>query len=154
MRYLALLLLSFPYAVPAGDECPLYGYWKSNEQLTLESFASAKNKTKKQEEIFGSGFFGKLVVFIECHQFTSALEGWIETTPYELVSANESEVVIEYLEFPSDKESSIKKAYLSQNGECYSIPISGGQFMEYFCKSNVKAYNKALQPTANASAEF
>ena len=154
MRYIAILFFIIPQIVTANEDCPLYGYWKSNEKLTLESFAKAKDKTKKQEELFGSNFFGRLVNFIECKQFTYALEGWSETTSYELISANESEVVVKHIEFPGDDEPTIIEAHLSEDGNCYSIPINGGQFMEYFCKSDEEAYNKALQPTADTSAEF
>lgn len=148
MRVLLIIIMLVPSLGFAGQNCPLNGYWKSHEKKTLESLSKAKNVTEKQQKIFGSDFFGKLVMFVECGQFTSALEGWGETTRYETISTTRDKVVIQYIEFPDDKDPTEKEIHL--HGGCYSVPINGGQFREYMCSSSQSAFNKQRNTDSGA----
>jgi len=141
MRNTALiLLLSLPGLVLA-EGCPLNGYWKSNEAMTLASFGKAKNVTLKQKELFSNRFFGKLYIYTECDKFITVMDDWIETSQYKLVSAEGNSVKISYIEYPDDSSPTMKEAVFE--GECYSVPVNGGQFREYFCPVTEQEYNKA-----------
>lgn len=150
MKYLLILIMFASVSAYASGECPLNGYWQSNEKMTVESLYSSKTTTQNQREILGKDFFGKLVVFIECNQFTSALDGWSETTEYEIVSIGKDQLVIRYIEFPDDIKPTDKEIQI--HGNCYSIPINGGQFREYMCKSSKAAFNKQRNSDSSADA--
>lgn len=129
--------------------CPLEGYWKSDEGKTLSSFRQAKNATPKQKELFKNNFFGKLYMHIECKKFTSVMDGWIETTTYDLVSSSSKSVTIRY---SSELEGEVVRE-ATIDGDCYSLEVNGGQFEEYFCPVSEKAYNKAVKFAQQFQAE-
>jgi hypothetical protein len=143
MNKLVTILLLIPSLVFAGENCPLNGYWQSDEKQTLESVYGSANRTKKQIALFSNGIFVKLVVKIECGQFTSVLEGWRETSPYEIIKQGNNKLTISYIELPDDEVPTTKEIHL--HGECYSVPIIGGQFREFMCKSNKETFNQALK---------
>ena len=145
MNKLVATLLLFPCIALAGETCPLNGYWQSDEKQTLESFYNSANKTEKQIELFSKGFFGQLVVKIECGQFISALEGWSETTPYEIIEKGNNKLTISYIELPNDEVPTKKELHL--HGQCYSVTVIGGQFREFMCKSTKETFNQQLHRT-------
>ncbi len=140
MKYLTYILIIVSFSVSAKENCPLNGYWKSNEAMTLESFSKLNNVTKKQKEILGNDFFVKMYVFIECEQFTTVMDDWKETSPSQIVSVDKDSIKVKYKEFPTDIEPTIKEVVIKD--DCYSIPIkiTSGQFNEFFCKTSKESY--------------
>ncbi len=143
MNRLTLILTIALFTSSLGaKECPLEGFWKSNEAKTLASLEVASNVTEKQRELFSKDFFGKLFMQIKCSEYTAVLEDWYETTPYELISSKENVVILKY-ESILDEGFDVMEATIS--GDCYSVPINSGQFREYLCRTTKEAYNKMLQ---------
>ena len=142
MREIVLLILLCLPGTVLAEDCPMNGYWTSNEEMTLSSFNEVKNATQKQKEIFSKDFFGKLYIHTECNKFTVIMDDWKEVSEYKLISVDGNSVKISYLEFPGDTEPTVKEAIFE--GECYSVPINGGQFREYFCPITEQTYNKRL----------
>lgn len=124
-----------------AEECPLSGYWKSDEAKTLISFKAADKVTQKQKELLTNNFFGKLFVHIDCKTFTSVFEGRKETSEYIIVDASKEKVVMRY----DSALKGVNEMVATIEGPCYSVLINDGQFREYFCPSTEQAYNKAVQ---------
>jgi hypothetical protein len=146
MRSLHLVLLPLVAMIATTEACPLQGYWKSNEKLTIESFRKSLNPTEKQKKLFENKFFGKLFVHIDCSEFTSVMDGWSETVPYAVVSSSNESVVVHYKSTGEVSQEIDIEAKIE--GECYSLPINGGQFREYFCPVSKEAYNNAFNSRA------
>lgn len=141
MMRLCVLTVVFLFLPLKVVGCPLKGYWKSDEERTLASFRQAKGVTSKQKEIFENKFFGKLYLHIECKEFTSVIEDWIETSKYDLLSSSSMSVTIRYT---SELEGEVVREATIE-GNCYSLEVNGGQFKEYFCPVSAEAYNKAIK---------
>jgi hypothetical protein len=142
------IIISILFSIHAGA-CPLEGYWKSDEQKTLDSFRKAEDATDKQKDLFENGFFGKLYIHYECTKFTSAMDGALETRSYELISSNNNTVTVKY----GDEIKGEVVREIQIEGECYSLPVNEGQFREYFCPISKEAYNRAIKSMRRAAPD-
>ncbi|WP_019601853.1 hypothetical protein [Teredinibacter turnerae] len=139
------ILFAFVLIPIASVSCPLEGYWKSNEEMTLESMKKAEGLTEPQLNLFSNNFFGKLYLKIECNKFVSVYEDWIETTEYTLISFNENEVVTKYF---SDVEGEVEKTSKLE-GKCYSMGVLNDKFKEYFCPIGESDFEAAIEESLN-----
>ena len=117
----------------------LLGYWKSDEQKTLESMRVTPGVTDKAKELFENNFFGKLVVEYKEDTYRAKyvdeednLEEFYKYYPYKVIEVNEDYYLVEsYSQLLGENE--IKKIY--KDGDCYYVLISKWSFREYFCRT-------------------
>ncbi|THB69385.1 MAG: hypothetical protein D6B27_00560 [Gammaproteobacteria bacterium] len=98
---LILIIFTFLYSVAsyANQDCPLKGYWKPNEDMTLESFYQSTKRTREQEMLFKYDFFGRLVIYADCSNLYAIIEGFVFIEPYKIISINENAIEISSKEF-------------------------------------------------------
>lgn len=89
------------------------------------------NVTKKQREFFEGDFFGKLLINSTCTSFTSYMDGIADTASYEILYQNSNSTKIKYNDPIEQKP---VEATLTIINDCYSIPLAGLNFSEYFCR--------------------
>ena len=116
----------------------LLGYWKSNEQKTLESVRNTPGITDKAKKIFNNNFFGKLIIEYKIDTYRALYENdeenpkeFYQYQPYSLLEVtNEYYLAESYNDILEEKE--IQKLY--KDGDCYYVFTSKWNFKEYFCR--------------------
>jgi hypothetical protein len=114
----------------ASDACPIEGRWKSNEEKTLDNMRRA-NLTDRQWEILGNGFFGRLVLDMDCKGFISYFDGEVSEVSFEKVVVRGNRVTASYYDLDREKEI-CRTVVIEQN--CYSMKLPGLNFSEVFCR--------------------
>ena len=127
-----------------SKECPLEGYWLSNEALTFESIANNANLSPETTNLFSNNFFGKLYIRIDCKEFTNVYIDYIETTEFKIISTSNSQVTMQLEELGE----TIDKIFML-HGNCFSVQASSGEYREYFCPITKDKFDQALK-TAKA----
>lgn len=87
--------------------------------------------TEKQRELFEGDFFGALRIEYTCDQFTTYYEGESETYDYETVSVEGTRITTRHYDPLREK---MVETVAVLEGECYSVPLEGLGFREYFCR--------------------
>jgi len=87
--------------------------------------------TEKQRELFEGEFFGKLRIEITCNQFTTYFDGESETHNYETVLVEGDRITTRY--YDRFKQQTVENTVVLE-GDCYSVPLEGLGFREYFCR--------------------
>jgi len=116
----------------------LLGYWKSNEQKTLESMRNTPGITEEAKEMFTGNFFGKLVIEYKKDTYRALYENeeenpkeFYQYQPYKVLKVtNEYYLTESYSDLLEEIE--IKKLY--KEGDCYYVFTSKWNFKEYFCR--------------------
>lgn len=114
----------------ADDHCPIAGTWKSNEEKTFANMRKA-NLNEKQWEILGNGFFGRLILHVDCKGYTSDYDGEISKVVFDSIQIGGNQVTTEY--YDEYLESTISSTVII-DGDCYSVELEGLDFAEVFCK--------------------
>ena len=111
----------------------LFGVWKSNEEMTLDSMNQVDGVTEKARELLEDDFFGNLVVEYREKETRAINEkddfdtGFL---PYEVLEVSEDRIRIkESSEILGETETTIYP-----EGDCYYVIVSKFEFREYFCR--------------------
>lgn len=134
---ISILLISMSTFLSA-EECLLKGMWQSNKEKTLIDLeANAVSLTETQRKVFYDDFFGKLIIDNNCSSYITYFDGVVDggdKSDFEILYEDETSVTMKSRDFTGEKV--IRTLELTEDGECYSIPLGSLGFSEFFCRVN------------------
>jgi len=120
-------------AATSADACPLRGVWKSNEAKTLASLRATGKVNDRERALYENHFFGHLTMSYTCTAISVRYAGDSETLDYEVLQQQGPRITIRTIADDSD-EGKVRELTLEPDARCYSEPVAGLGFREYFCR--------------------
>jgi hypothetical protein len=132
-RSLGLLMAMGVMPALASDVCELCGTWKSHEQRTLQEMSRSKLIGLEQRALFGSNFFGRLVVEIRSGQRRSYFDDEdLATVAWEAHSTIALAPGVYSMKSKTGGEEQTRNVRV--RGDCFLVEQPELGFGEWFCR--------------------
>ena len=133
MRVSVVICVVAALACATGGSSPLYGSWRSSEELTLKEVAGVPLTERQREILTAPGFFGQLVITYEPGRARSEFEGMTTYMSYKILDSGEGFIEIEHLDPLTGEE--LRTRLLIEDNKL-RVPVENLGFHEVFTRVN------------------
>jgi hypothetical protein len=131
-----LAAYTFVLAGCAGAPCSICGTWKSNEEQTLITLRACGWMNPKREELFGEGFFGRLIIEVEPRRQRAYFveDGTTNAEWGEYTVAAQGPDYIDIAINDDSASEGPKRMWI--DGSCYRVSLGQEGCYETFCRTS------------------